>query len=116
MCFRAILHEYADTSEMVAVCDINEGRMNMAVEEAKNAGVEIKGYPAHQFDRMIAETKPDTVIVTTKDSYHDKYIVRAMELGCDVITEKPMTTDAEKCQRIVDTQREIGRASCRERV
>jgi len=109
MCFRAILHEYADTSEMVAVCDINEGRVNMAVEEAKNAGVEIKSYPAHQFDQMIAETRPDTVIVTTKDSYHDKYIVRAMELGCDVITEKPMTTDAEKCQRIVDTQRETGK-------
>jgi len=49
------------------------------------------------------------VIVTTKDCYHDKYIVRAMELGCDVITEKPMTTDAEKCQRIIDTQRETGK-------
>ncbi|MGC9347739.1 MAG: Gfo/Idh/MocA family protein, partial [Anaerolineae bacterium] len=55
---------------------------------------------------------PDTVIVTTKDCFHDKYVVRAMELGCDVITEKPMTTDAEKCQRIIDTQHETGR-ECR---
>ena len=42
---------------------------------------------------MIAETKPDVVIVTTVDSTHADYICRAMELGCDVITEKPMTTD-----------------------
>jgi predicted dehydrogenase len=49
------------------------------------------------------------VIVTTKDSFHDVYMVRAMELGCDVITEKPMTTDAQKCQRIIDTQRATGR-------
>ena len=35
---------------------------------------------------------------------HADYICRAMELGCDVITEKPMTTDAEKCQRILDTR------------
>lgn len=32
-----------------------------------------------------------------------------MELGCDVVTEKPMTTDAEKCQRIIDTQKATGR-------
>ncbi len=38
-------------------------------------------------------SRPDVVIVTTKDVTHDDYICRAMELGCDVITEKPMTTD-----------------------
>jgi predicted dehydrogenase len=32
-----------------------------------------------------------------------------MELGCDVITEKPMTTDAAKCQRILNTQKATGR-------
>jgi predicted dehydrogenase len=112
MYFRAILEGFTDTSEMVGVCDINEGRLALAVDEAREAGVEIKGYPAHQFERMIAETKPDTVIVTTKDCYHDQYMVRAMELGCDVITEKPMTTDAEKCQRIIDTQRETSK-NCR---
>ncbi len=109
MCFGAILNEYTDTSEMVGICDINEGRLKLAMNEANAAGLELKGYPAHQFDQMIAETKPDVVIVTTKDCYHDKYIVRAMELGCDVITEKPMTTDAEKCQRIIDTQRRTGK-------
>ncbi len=32
-----------------------------------------------------------------------------MELGCDVITEKPMTIDEEKCQRIIDTQKKTGK-------
>ena len=32
----------------------------------------------------------DTVIVTTIDRTHHRYIVRAMEAGCDCITEKPM--------------------------
>jgi predicted dehydrogenase len=109
MYLHSVLDTYAGTSEMVAVSDLNEGRLALAIEEAKAMGVDLKGYPAHQFDRMIAETRPDTVIVTTKDSYHDVYMVRAMELGCDVITEKPMTTDAAKCQRIIDTQRATGR-------
>ncbi len=32
-----------------------------------------------------------------------------MELGCDVITEKPMTTDAAMCQAIIDTQKSTGK-------
>jgi predicted dehydrogenase len=32
-----------------------------------------------------------------------------MELGCDVMTEKPMTIDAAKCQAIIDTQKKTGK-------
>jgi len=110
---QATTQRYAATSELAAVCDINEGRVALAQKLAQeHAGVQVKGYPAHQFDRMIAECQPDVVIVTTKDCHHDEYICRAMELGCDVITEKPMTTDANKCQHILDTQRQTGR-KCR---
>jgi predicted dehydrogenase len=106
----AILGNYAATSEMVGLCDINQGRLDLAIGESREKyGVAIPGYAAADFDRMLAETHPDTVIVTTRDSFHDLYICRAMELGCDVITEKPMTTDAEKCRRILDTQRRTGR-------
>ena len=109
---QGVVAEFADTCEMVALCDINEGRLQVALESARGWGGDPKGYLAHQFDQMIAETQPDTIIVTTMDRFHDTYIVRAMEMGCDVITEKPMTTDAEKAQRIIDTQRATGK-SCR---
>jgi len=94
---------------MLAVCDVNEGRVSHTRERAREYGYDVKGYHAAQFDQMIAECRPDTVIVTTKDSFHDEYICRAMELGCDVITEKPMTTDEVKCQRIIDTQKRTGK-------
>ena len=58
---------------------------------------------------MVEEQKPDVVIVTTIDRAHHKYICRAMELGCDAITEKPMTIDAAKCQQIIDTIKTTGR-------
>ena len=58
---------------------------------------------------MIRETKPDYVIVTTIDRTHHTYIIRAMELGCDVISEKPMTVDEEKCQEILDAVKRTGR-------
>jgi predicted dehydrogenase len=105
----AILETYADICELVGVCDTNPGRVELYVEAARGRGVEVPGYPAEEFDRMIAEGKPDCVIVTTKDCHHDEYVCRAMELGCDAITEKPMATDERKCQCIIDAQHKTGK-------
>ena len=58
---------------------------------------------------MIEEQKPDCVIVTSIDRTHHKYIIRAMELGCDVVSEKPMTVDNVKCQEIIDAAKRTGK-------
>ena len=106
----AVTEKFSKNCEMVGLCDSNEGRLNLAVGKAeKSTGVKIPGYGIKDFDKMIKETKPDCVIVTTMDRFHDEYICRAMELGCDVITEKPMTIDEKKCQRIIDTQKKTGK-------
>ena len=106
----ALLKSYADHCEIVGYSDINPGRLKLAQDKARaTAGVEVPVFEAKDFDRMIRETKPDVVIVTTKDGVHDRYIVRAMELGCDVMTEKPMTVDGKKCRAILEAQRKTGR-------
>jgi predicted dehydrogenase len=107
---QSMVDECAEHVELVGLCDNNEGRLKMRMDWLREKNLEqIKGYSDVEFEQMIAETKPDTVLVTTKDCTHDDYICRAMELGCDVITEKPMTTDEHKCQRIIDTQRKTGK-------
>jgi len=107
---RAVLESYSENSEMVGFCDTNIGRLKMAQKTAKEKyNTDVPVYMANEFDKMIKETKPDVVIVTTVDGYHHEYIIRGMELGCDVITEKPMTIDAEKCQQIIDKQKSTGR-------
>lgn len=106
----AILKTFQQNCAMVGYCDVNLGRLQLAQQEAlERTGREIPIYDAQDFDRMIAETQPQVIIVTTVDGFHHQYICRAMELGCDVITEKPMTIDAQKCQQIIDTQRSTGR-------
>ncbi len=106
----AIHGPYASHAEIVALCDMNPGRLKRAVDLAKQRGTaEPKTYSAVDFDKMLTENRPDTVLVTTVDATHDEYIRRAMTLGCDVITEKPMTTDAAKCQSIIDTRRATGK-------
>ncbi|NBO64934.1 MAG: gfo/Idh/MocA family oxidoreductase [Acidobacteria bacterium] len=99
-----VARPYHDLVEFVGLCDSNRKR----VEVAKNL-MKVECPTFTDFDRMVRETRPDTVIVTTRDSSHDHYIIRALELGCEVITEKPMTTDEFKCQRVIDAEKKYGR-------
>ena len=106
----AITGKFREGTEIVAVCDKNAGRAALAVRTISRTGASApRAYPMADFDRMIAETRPQFVIVTTTDASHDDYIVRALDAGCDVITEKPMTTTAEKAQRILDAVKRSGR-------
>ena len=101
---------HAQWAELVAVCDSNPGRVELARKRSAQNGATVPpGYRPADFDRMLKEAKPDVVIVVTVDSVHHEYLVRAMEAGCDVITEKPMTTDADKCRQILDACRRTGR-------
>jgi Predicted dehydrogenases and related proteins len=94
---------YAADAEIVGFCDLSRVRMETQARwlTERFGTPPVPCYPAEAFDRMVREQRPTTVIVTTIDGLHHTYIVRALELGCDVITEKPMTTDAEKCRTIL---------------
>ncbi|MFE5320054.1 Gfo/Idh/MocA family protein [Paenibacillus sp. NPDC056579] len=108
--YTSIVRDYKETSELVAFCDINQTRMDVANKKIEPFGAgPVPTYKSQDFERMIEETKPDFVIVTTVDRTHHTYIIRAMELGCDVISEKPMTVDEVKCQEILDAIKRTGR-------
>jgi predicted dehydrogenase len=105
----AIVKTYAGSCHLVGLCDVNKGRLHDRQKWAEANNVRVPGYGAESFEQMILETNPDCVVVTTKDCHHDEYICRAMELGCDVITEKPMTINKKKCQQIIDIQKKTGK-------
>jgi len=108
----ALAGEYADRAELAAFCDVNSARMrvhNDAIGRATGHD-RVPAYPASSFVTMLREERIDVVIVCTVDHTHDTYIVAAMEAGCDVVTEKPMTTDADRARRILDAQHRTGRS------
>ncbi len=101
---RRVNEEYGDILEFVGLCDINPGRVKFGKDYI---GVECPVFT--DFEKMMNETKPDLLIVTTVDATHDQFIVKGLEMGADVITEKPMTTDEVKCRNILDTEKKTGR-------
>ncbi|MBQ8747433.1 MAG: Gfo/Idh/MocA family oxidoreductase [Clostridia bacterium] len=101
---KPIVENYGDCAALVGVFDTNRKRAER-VPSLLDAGIPV----FDDFETMIRETKPDTVIVTSPDCTHDAYIIRAMELGCDVISEKPVTTDAQKAATIIEAKERTGK-------
>ncbi|TDF93210.1 Gfo/Idh/MocA family protein [Paenibacillus piri] len=98
-----IVRQFADIARIVGVYDTNRKRAELL--QHKCGG----GFPVYDgFERMLEEAKPDYVIVTTIDRYHHEYIIKALEMGCDAITEKPMTIDEHKCCAILEAERRTG--------
>jgi predicted dehydrogenase len=94
---------YPNAARLVGVFDINSVRANYL---SRACG----GVPVYlNFDEMLEKARPDCVIVTTVDRFHHEYIIRALESGCDAITEKPMTIDEVRCRAILEAERRTGK-------
>jgi predicted dehydrogenase len=106
-----VAQRYAADAQIVGLCDLSVVRATCHRDrlKAKFGYADVPVYPAASFSQMLRETQPDTVVVCTVDSEHHHYIVAALTAGCDVVTEKPMTTEAAKCRAIFDAVKSTGR-------
>lgn len=101
---KSVARAYPDQVEFVGLCDTNPGR----VEYFKKAtGFTCETFT--DFDTMMKKVKPDRLIVTTVDATHHEFIIKGMQYGADIITEKPLTTDEQKCEAILEAQRKTGK-------
>jgi len=99
-----VLRNYSDYVEFVGLCDKNKGRVETV---QKMMGVSCPTFT--NFEEMMRTVKPEVLIVTTMCSTHNEFIIKGMEMGADIISEKPLTTDEIKCQAILDTEIRTGK-------
>lgn len=107
----AICGTHAEHGDLAALCDTSLIRVayhNRRLASRFGRG-EVPAYAAADFGRMLDEQRPDVVIVTTVDAYHHRYIIAALEHGCDVVSEKPMTTDEARVAEILAAIERTGR-------
>lgn len=55
-------------------------------------------------DDVISDENVDAVLIVSPGSAHADQIIKAVQAGKPVFTEKPMATTAEDCRRIVDAE------------
>ncbi|MDR0960863.1 MAG: Gfo/Idh/MocA family oxidoreductase [Propionibacteriaceae bacterium] len=109
----AIGSDHRDEATLAALIDTNPGRIAVHLDRmAEEFGVDpasiATGGP-EDLEKIIAEQKIDRVIVTTPDYTHADIIVRSLEAGADVVSEKPLTIDAASAQAIAEAVERTGR-------
>lgn len=106
MYIEALAGPYADVGSIVAFCDTNATRMAYYEKVLEAAGAPAPArYAAERFGLLLREQRPDSVIVTSPDHTHAGYVVAALDAGCDVVVEKPLTTALDPARAIADAAR-----------
>lgn len=100
---RIASEKYRDKCKLVGIYDINPGRSRYVSQSSGDVRV------YETFYEMIHDAKPDAVIVTTMDSFHAEYAIKAMEYGCDAIIEKPMCINVEQVRALLDARERTGK-------
>ena len=81
------------------------GLMSRSIK-SKDIPAELEGYPLYEdFDKALAETKPNAVSINSWPNSHAEYAIKAMNAGAHVFMEMPIATNIEDAERVVATAR-----------
>lgn len=98
-CYKSV-----DNVRIVAVCDTKPGH---AATTVKNWGLDLPAYD--DMETLIEKEKPDFVDIVTPTCTHADLTIKALEMGCHVICEKPMALNEADCQKMIDTAKKCSK-------
>lgn len=91
-----------DTTELVAVCDSQQERLDPIAEEYG-----CRAYTS--LDDLLADKNVELISVATPHKSHADLAIRCMRAGKHVLVEKPLTVDLAEADRMLGVARETGR-------
>lgn len=92
--------------EVVSLCDVDRRQLAGAVERVAARQVSRKKPRTfHDYRDMLKERDLDICLVGTPDHWHPLCAIAAMEAGCDVYCQKPISRDVIEGQAMVSAAR-----------
>lgn len=98
-------------TEVVGICDLDEGRVQRSAANVKGKGHQPKLYSgdAQGWRKMLEETRPDAVFISTPWELHAEQAIGSMKAGSHAFVELPLGLTIEEMWQIVDTSEATGR-------
>lgn len=96
--------EHPDRYRITALCEPNGDRLRRYGELF---GVAQENLFANE-EIFWEKKRADFVVIATMDADHVRQCLRALELGYDILLEKPITDKAEECERLLAAQKKYG--------
>lgn len=102
--YGTLLKNKPEEFEVTALCDFNPAQLkkeNMLFGLPKTALFD-------NDEEFFKEKRADVLIIATWDKYHANQCIKAMELGYDVLLEKPVSDSTEEIKRMLEVQKKTG--------
>lgn len=96
-------YQNSPDAELVALCDMNEERLQKSATDWKVA----EQYT--DYHKMLAEAQLDIVSVCLPNALHAEASIAALEAGVNVICEKPMAISVDQAKAMVETAKRCDR-------
>ncbi|MBQ7374225.1 MAG: Gfo/Idh/MocA family oxidoreductase [Clostridia bacterium] len=96
------LHASSDRFKITALCDVNGYRL-------EKYGKIFEVSKENRFldeDEFFKEKRSDVLLLATMDQMHVRQALKAIELGYDLLLEKPISDDAEELKMLVEKAKE----------
>ena len=81
--------------------DIDEKRQVFAKEHGL--------YPYGSMEELLADPKVDLVLVSTPNDLHKPFVIKALEAGKNVVSEKPVTLSSDDLLQMIDASTKAGK-------
>lgn len=99
-----IMQSQSEKYKIVALCEKNEERLNkysdiFEVEKQNCFTLE---------EDFFSKKRADLIVIATQDADHVRHCISALQLGYDVLLEKPITSSREECEKLLLAQETFG--------
>ena len=96
--------------EIVGICDIVPEHMDSLLEKLNINKDQIKHYT--DYHEMLEKEKPELVAIATESGKHAKIALECLDLGANLIIEKPIALSLEDADKIIKKSKEKGLVVC----
>lgn len=99
-----LMLQHEDQYKIVSVCDIKPSALSKA---SQRYGIDPDNVFADE-NRFFEKKRADLLVVATLDKDHVRQCLRALELGYDILVEKPISDSREECYDLLNAQKKYG--------
>jgi len=94
--------------QIIAACDVSKDISNGYIDRIL-ADVEPRPAAYDNIPKMLADIKPEAVLISTPHTLHFEQGMMALDAGCHVFMEKPMVTSSEHAYKLAEKVKETGK-------
>lgn len=99
--YGTLINQLKDKFKIVALCDIDEEVLGIV---SKELGVSAENCYSSD-DEFFKARRSDVLVIATLDKQHYGHALQALNLGYDILLEKPITDNEQECLDLLEAQK-----------